>query len=97
MLPDVGLSAYTLQNDAGNLFSNNAQNNRFGINVSMPLRLSKGRGSYQLAKNQLLGTQLSRDFDQRKIENQVLFQLNEISITKSQLALYDNFLLNIKK
>lgn len=97
LLPDVGVSAYALQNELGSLGSSLNNNNRFGLNVSVPLRLSKGRGSYQLNKNQILGTKFKRDFTQRKIENQVLFQLNEINITRSQLSLYDNYLQNIKR
>lgn len=97
LLPDVGISAYALQSNVNNIISDVNNNNRFGINVSVPLRLSKGRGSYQLNRNKLLGTQLKFDFTKRKIENQILFQLNEINITKSQLTLYDDYLLNIKK
>lgn len=97
LLPDVGVSAYALQNSFENLGNNLGDNNRFGINVSLPLRLSKGRGGYQLNKNQILGTQLKRDFTQRKIENQILFQLNEIDITQSQLQLYDDYLKNIER
>jgi outer membrane protein TolC len=97
LLPDVGVSAYALQSDVSNFGARLNDNNRFGINLSMPLRLSKGRGSYQLNKNQILGTQFKRDFTQRKIENQVLFQLNEINITRSQLSLYDDYVKNIKR
>ncbi len=97
LLPDVGVSAYALQGTLGNVGADLPNNNRFGVNLSVPLRLSKGRGAYQLTKNQILGTQLNRDFKQRKIENRVLFQLNEISITQSQLGLYNDYLNNIKR
>lgn len=97
LLPDVGIGAYALQNDFSNLGTTINGNNRFGINVSLPLRLSKGRASVQLNKNQMLGTRFKRDFTQRKIQNQVLFQLNEINITQSQLELYNNYVANVRK
>ncbi len=99
LLPSLSLSAFKLQHNFGDVFTfdNTTNNNRYGVGIGVPLRLSKGRGNYQLTKNQLLSTQLERDFKQRKIENQVLFQLNEISITRTQLRMFDDFLLNITK
>lgn len=97
LLPDIGVSAYALQNNFENLGTSLNENNRFGLNISIPLRLSKGRGNYQLNKNKIIGTQLKRDFTQRRIENQILFQLNEIGITQSQLFLYDDYVKNINR
>ena len=97
LLPSVGVGAYALQNDFSQLGTTINGNSRFGVNVSLPLRLSKGRASVQLNKNEMLGTQLKRDFTQRKIENQVLFQLNEINITQSQLELYDSYVANLQR
>ncbi len=99
LLPDVSVSAFKLQSNLGDLFAVDGtdDNNRFGLSLGVPLRLSKGRGYYKLTKNQLMGIGFERDFAQRQIENQVLYQLNEISITKSQLSLYENLLSNIRR
>jgi outer membrane protein TolC len=99
LLPDISLGGYKINRAANSILSTQDLNSnyQFNIGLDVPLRLSKGRAEVSINKNQLLQTQLKRDYDQRKIENQVLYQLNEINIAKSQISLYDQYLGNISK
>jgi len=99
LLPDVNLGGYKINRAANSILSTQDLNSnyQFNIGLDVPLRLSQGRAEVSLNKNRLLQTQLKRDYDQRKIENQILYQLNEINIAKSQISLYDQYLSNILK
>ena len=75
------------------LFDNNY---RYGINFSMPLRLSTGRGEYKLAKLKITETQLQQKQKQLDIDNKVKSYYNQLVNYKTQVVLlkksYTNFL-----
>ena len=75
------------------LFDNNY---RYGINFSMPLRLSTGRGEYKLAKLKITETQLQQKQKQLDIDNKVKNYYNQLVNYKTQVVLlkksYTNFL-----
>ncbi len=99
LLPEVNLGAYRLERTAANTFQlNGIENNyKFGLDVSVPLRLSKGRGGYKLAKNKLQGTGFEFNISQRKIENEIRYSLNEFKIARSQVGLFDTYVNNLER
>jgi len=97
LLPDINLGGYRIERNANSILNTGRNNYQFNVGLDVPLRLSSGRANVSITKNQLLQTQLKRDYSQRKIQNQVLYQLNEINITKSQINLYNQYLSNIER
>ncbi len=75
------------------LFSNNY---RFGINFSVPLRLSTGRGEYKLAKLKINETKLQQSQKQTDIVYKVKKYYNQLVNYKTQVTLlqktYNNYL-----
>lgn len=75
------------------LFDNNY---RFGINFSVPLRLSQGRGEYKLAKLKITETQLQQSQKEIDIINKVKKYYNQLVNYKTQVNLlqktYSNYL-----
>lgn len=75
------------------LFDNNY---RFGINFSVPLRLSQGRGEYKMAKLKIRETQLQQNQKEIDIINKVKKYYNQLVNYKSQVNLlqktYNNYL-----
>lgn len=68
------------------LFENNFQ---YGLKLSVPLRLSQGRGGYEQAKLQIRITELEQDLRQRRLENEVrnLFQSCQTSRLQAGLLM----------
>ncbi len=98
LLPNVTLGGYRIERGLNSIVSGSGNNNyQFNVGMEVPLRLSEGRAQVNLAKNDLLQTQLKRDYTQRRIQNQVLYQLNEINIAKSQIELYEQYLNSIDR
>lgn len=75
------------------LFENNFQ---YGVSVSVPLRLSQGRGEYRKAKLKITETQLQQDQKKLQVENKVKSYFNELMALQSQVSLqnsaYKNYL-----
>ncbi len=75
------------------LFDNNY---RFGVNFSIPLRLSQGRGEYKLAKIKISETALQQSQKEIEIINKVKKYYNQLVNYKTQLNLlqktYSNYL-----
>lgn len=69
-------------------------NYRWGISFSMPLRLSKGRGGYRLAKLKIEETRLEQQYKQTAIRNKVYQYHQQLSSLHRQLEtsrrLYEN-------
>jgi outer membrane protein TolC len=82
-----------LKTATGPLFENNFQ---YGLSLGIPLRLSKGRGEYRMAKLKIKETQLQQNHKLLQVENKVKSYFNELLTLKSQLALqesaYKNYL-----
>ena len=78
---------YTLLKTAtGPLFENNFQ---YGLSVSMPLRLSQGRGEFRKAKLKITEVQLQQRQKQLQIENKTRIYFNELVALKEQVALQE--------
>ena len=64
-------------------------NNKFGIDFGLPLRLSEGRGSYRIAKLKIAETNLDLSLTQQEIENKIRFYYNEVVGLQRQIAIYE--------
>ncbi len=75
------------------LFDNNY---RFGINFSVPLRLSQGRGEYKLAKLKITEIKLQQGQKEITIVNKIKYYYNQLVNYKTQVNLlqktYNNYL-----
>ncbi|MFM7671005.1 MAG: TolC family protein [Bacteroidota bacterium] len=68
------------------MFENNY---RYGLKMQLPLRLSMGRGSYQLAKQKIHETQLDRTWKQWSLENKLQNRLTEYNNLREQIDLQE--------
>ena len=99
MLPTVNLKANLLNKNyyvlkgigAPDYFQNN---NKFGVDVGIPLRLSEGRGGYKLAKLKILETNYAISLQQQEIENKVKYYYNELMGLRQQIKIYNAAYLN---
>jgi outer membrane protein TolC len=66
------------------LFDNNY---RFGVNFSMPLRLSQGSGDYKMAKLKITETTLQQNAKENEIVNKVKNYYNQLVNYKTQVNL----------
>ncbi len=64
-------------------------NNKFGIDFGLPLRLSEGRGAYKIAKLKILETNYSLSLQQQEIENKIRYYYNELSGLQKQITIYE--------
>jgi outer membrane protein TolC len=64
------------------LFQNNFQ---YGLKLEMPLRLSMGRGAYQLTKQKIRETQLDQSWKQWSLENKLQNRILESSALQKQI------------
>lgn len=64
-------------------------NNKFGIDIGIPLRFSEGRGSYKLAKLKIRETDFEIRLQQQQIENKIRYYFNELSGLQQQVAIYE--------
>jgi len=65
------------------------QNNKFGLEIGLPLRLSEGRGGYKAAKLKIEETRLETKLQEQAIENKVRLYYNELLGLKQQLYIYE--------
>ena len=101
LLPTVNLKANLLNKDYNVLkgiavpdyFQNN---NKFGVDIGIPLRLSEGRGGYRLAKLKILETNYDLSLQQQEIENKVKFYYNELTGLQQQVKIYNAAYLNFQ-
>jgi outer membrane protein TolC len=94
LLPTINLKAnllnkgYDMFNGIGkSAFYEN--NNKFGIDIGLPLRLSEGRGGYKLAKLKIQETNYDLLMKQQEIENKVKNYYNELTGLQQQVVIYD--------
>jgi outer membrane protein TolC len=73
------------------LFQNNFQ---YGVQFSMPLRLSEGRGQYRIAKYRIQQTELDRDLKQKLIQNKVSMEFQQLTQIQKQLSIQQSLLRN---
>ncbi len=99
LLPTVNLKA-NLLNKNYNVFKGIAvpdyfqNNNKFGVDIGIPLRLSEGRGGYKLAKLKILETNYALLLQQQEIENKIKFYYNEMIGLRQQVKIYTAAYLN---
>lgn len=91
LLPDVsfrynqlGRGYDVLKTATGPLFENNFQ---YGFSLSIPLRLSQGRGEYKKARLKIDETRLQRNYKQVGIQNKVKRYFNELLALQYQVNL----------
>lgn len=82
----LGRGYNILKTTAAPLFENNY---RYGIQMSIPLRLSQGRGEYKKAKLQIQEIQLERNLKLRNIENSIRATYNEWEIITRQITIQE--------
>ncbi|MFZ4058207.1 MAG: TolC family protein [Ferruginibacter sp.] len=98
LLPMVNLKA-NLLNKGYNVFKGaNAaffqQNNKFGIDIGMPLRLSEGRGEYRRAKLKIKDAGYDLSLQQVQIANKVRYYYNEMTALRNQVNIMEAALKN---
>ncbi len=69
-------------------------NNKFGIDFGMPLRLSEGRGAYKIAKLKIIETNYALGLQQQEIENKIRYYYNELSGLQKQITIYEQAYIN---
>ncbi len=65
-------------------------NNKFGVELGLPLRLSEGRGGYKLAKLKIRETNIAQADAKQDIENKVRYYINELNGLIQQVGIYEN-------
>ncbi|MFM2360875.1 MAG: hypothetical protein RLY16_2868 [Bacteroidota bacterium] len=81
LLPTLNVKA-NLLSKSYNVFKNGfippfENNNKFGVEFGLPLRLSEGRASYKLARLKIRDTRLESFQEQQAIENKLRIYFNE--------------------
>lgn len=69
-------------------------NNKFGIDIGMPLRLSEGRGAYKIARLKITETNYAINLQQQSIENKIRNYYNELSGLQKQIYIYEQAYIN---
>lgn len=101
MLPKLDAKA-NLLNKGYNVFknvnTNFLENNyKFGIDFSMPLRLSQGRGGFRETKFKVAETSMERNQAQRDIETKITVYYNETYTLRQQVSLMEQALVNYQR
>lgn len=98
LLPTVNVKAnllnkgYQVFKGVGPEFYQN--NNKFGIDIGMPLRLSEGRGAYKMAKLKITETNYALSLQQQSIENKIRSYYNELTGLQQQINIYEKAYIN---
>lgn len=69
-------------------------NNKFGIDIGMPLRLSEGRGAYKMARLKITETNYAISLQQQSIENKIRSYYNELTGLQKQINIYEQAYIN---
>ena len=94
LLPTINLKA-NLLNKGYDVFNGIGKsgfyenNNKFGIDIGLPLRLSEGRGGYTLTKLKIQETNYDLLMKQQEIENKIKNYYNELTGLQQQVKIYD--------
>lgn len=98
LLPTVNVKANLLNKGYNVLKGVDAafyeNNNKFGIDIGIPLRLSEGRGGYKMAKLKITETGYAFNLQQQEIENKVRYYFNELSALQKQIEIYEQAYIN---
>lgn len=99
LLPTVNVKGYVL-NKGYDMFNGIGKqgfyenNNKFGIDIGLPLRLSEGRGGYKAAKLKIQETNLELNLQQMTIENKIKNYYNQLAGLQQQVRIYEQAYLN---
>jgi outer membrane protein TolC len=87
LLPGVELKYNQMARETSKIFNGSwfQNNNRFGVGVNVPLRLSQGRGAYSAARFKLMQGELKRSNKQVELENKIKQQYLEWQQLKVQM------------
>lgn len=94
LLPTVNVKGYVL-NKGYDMFNGIGKmgfyenNNKFGIDIGLPLRLSEGRGGYKAAKLKIEETNLELNLQQMTIENKIKNYFNQLTGLQQQVSIYE--------
>jgi outer membrane protein TolC len=94
LLPTVNVKGYVL-NKGYDMFNGIGKmgfyenNNKFGIDIGLPLRLSEGRGGYKAAKLKIQETNLELNLQQMTIENKIKNYFNQLTGLQQQISIYE--------
>jgi outer membrane protein TolC len=98
LLPMINLKANLLNKGYDVFKGANAaffqQNNKFGIDIGMPLRLSEGRGEYRRAKLKIKDAGYDLSLQQVQIANKVRYYYNEMTALRNQVNIIEAALKN---
>lgn len=83
-----------LQKLGGNFYENN---NKFGLTLGIPLRLSEGRGAYRLAGLKLKETQNDLQLKKQAVLNKLQASFAELAALQKQVQQYGNVYTNYEK
>lgn len=101
LLPILNIKANLLNREYNVFKGANAafyeNNNKFGIDFGLPLRMSEGRGAYQIAKLKINETHYSLSLQQQEIENKIRYYYNELSGLQNQISIYTLAYINYQK
>ena len=84
---------FNFQSDAGLILNNNY---KFGVNFSMPLSFSQGRGELKLIKLKIREKQYELDFKTQELVNKFRSYFNELVTLQQQTILYEESLRGFK-
>lgn len=94
LLPTINVKA-NLLNKGYNMFNGIGKtafyenNNKFGLDIGLPLRLSEGRGTYKAAKLKIQEANLALSLQKQSIENKTRAYYNELIGLLQQVKIYE--------
>lgn len=88
-------SGYNVFADASAAFYRN--NNKFGVDFGLPLKLSQGRGEYRSARIKIQETNLDLVQTRLLIDNKVKYYFNELTTSQTQIKISENNLFNFQR
>jgi outer membrane protein TolC len=98
LLPTVNVKAnllskdyYTFKGIGPGYYQNN---NKFGLDIGMPLRLSEGRGAYKMAKLKIAEANYAVNLQKQSIENKIRNYYNDLTGLQKQINIYEKAFIN---
>jgi outer membrane protein TolC len=101
LLPTLNLN-YNILNSGYNVFKDAStalyrNNYKFGVDFGLPLRLSQGRGEYNVAKIKIAETNLDLVQTRLSIDNKVKYYFNELATLQLQVRIAEDNLDNYQR
>jgi outer membrane protein TolC len=101
LLPTLNVN-YNILNSGYNVFKDAStalyrNNYKFGVDFGLPLRLSQGRGEYNVAKIKIAETNLDLVQTRLSIDNKVKYYFNELATLQLQVRIAEDNLENYQR